>query len=117
MVLHHFGGPLGIIFVTFWWSLALVKTVSPPARELCFECFEASETGLFLASLFTAVLGNTLRAPGCLLGSTWIPIGATLGTMGRGEREPVGPDGLARERKYIYLPCSLVALYHIALIY
>jgi len=51
--------------------LALVKTVSPPARELCFECFEASETGLFLASLFTAVLGTLL----CLRGVFWSPLG------------------------------------------
>ena len=83
MVLRRFWGPLGIIFETFWWSLALVKTVSPPARELCFECFEASETGLFPASLFTAVLGSTFMAPGCLWGSTWAPIGTTLGTMGQ----------------------------------
>ena len=83
MFLRRFWVPFGIIFVTFWWSLALVKTVSPLARELCFECFEASETGLFLASLFTAILGSTFMTPGWLLGSTWVPIGATLGTMGR----------------------------------
>ena len=82
MVLRRFGGPLGIICVTFWWSLALAKTVSPPARELCFECFEASETGLFLASLFTAVLGNTFMSPGCLLGSTWVPLAPLWGPWG-----------------------------------
>ena len=82
MVMHRFGGPLGIIFVTFWWSLALAKTVSPPARELYFECFEAPETGLFLASLFTAVLGNTFMSPGCLLGSTWVPLAPLWGPWG-----------------------------------
>ena len=77
MVLRRFWGPLGIIFVTFWWSLALVKTVSPPARELCFECFEASETGLFPASLFAAVLGTLL----CLRGAFGGPLGHPLGPL------------------------------------
>ena len=83
MVLRRFGGPLGIIFVTFWWSLALAKTVSPPARELCFECFEASETGLFPASLFTTILGTTSVTLGGLLESPGTPIGTTLGTIGQ----------------------------------
>ena len=47
-----------------------------------FECFEASETGLFSASLFTAILESIFMAPGCLWGSTWAPMGATLGDHG-----------------------------------
>ena len=82
MVLRRFWVPFGIIFVTFWWSLALVKTVSPLARELCFECFEASETGLFPASLFTAILGSTFMTLGGLLGSTWVPLAPLWGPWG-----------------------------------
>ena len=47
-----------------------------------FECFKASETGLFLASLFTAVLGSTFMSPGCVLVPNGPPIGATLGAIG-----------------------------------
>ena len=79
MVLRRFWVPFGIIFVTFWWSLALVKTVSPLARELCFECFEASETGLFPASFFTTIFGTisvTLGGPlGHPLAPLWVPLG------------------------------------------
>ena len=83
MVLRRFWVPFGIIFVTFWWSLALVKTVSPLARELCFECFEASETDLFPASFFTTIFGIIYVTLGGLLESPGVPIGTTLGTMGQ----------------------------------
>ena len=55
-VLRRFSNPLDIVLVTFWWSLAPAKTMLPHARKLCFECFEASETDIFLASLFKALL-------------------------------------------------------------
>ena len=54
-VLRRFSSLSGILFVTFRWSLALAKTGLPCLRELCFECFEASETDIFLASLFKAL--------------------------------------------------------------
>ena len=58
-VLRRFSTPLGIVLVTFWWSLAPAKTVLPPVRKLCFERFEASATDIFMASLFVPLLETT----------------------------------------------------------
>ena len=106
MVLRRFWVPFGIIFVTFWWSLALVKTVSPLARELCFECFEASETGLFPASLFTTIFGTISVTLGGLLASPGAPIGTTLGTIGRLFRSVIFIRFWVPKRSILGTPCK-----------
>ena len=63
--------------------MGLVKTVLPPARELCFEYFEASETRHFWIFRFTVISGGIFMTSGYLWGSTLAPMGTTLETSGQ----------------------------------
>ena len=82
-VLCRFWIPLGIVFETFLWFLALAETVATPARELCFQCFKRSETQFFPASLSKGLAETIFSTFRRILGSAghpaaplWAPWGA-----------------------------------------
>ena len=76
-------------WATFWYQfcdfllhLGSRETVLPPARELCFEYFEASETDNFSMSRFTAMSGGIFMVSGCFRDSNMASVGTILLTLG-----------------------------------